>query len=98
VRAREFLTAGGGVLDPVRLLLGDRDVVEHRLHVAGLGADVVAHLAEERGHALRPEPGALGPKPMLMRMERTTHRGALTPAGEILAREARTALGAAWRA
>ena len=40
---------GRGVLDPVQLLLGHRDVVEHRLDVTGVGEDVAADLAEEVG-------------------------------------------------
>ena len=47
--------SGCCALDPLQLLLGYGNVVEHRLDVLGLGEDVV-NLIEERGYA-----DALGP-------------------------------------
>src|SRR6266566_4610850 len=46
----------GCALDPLQLLLGQGDVVEHRLDVARIGEDVAANLVEERRHV-----DALGP-------------------------------------
>src|SRR6202008_1823366 len=37
--------------DPFELLVGDRDVVEHRLHIDRFGQHVVMHLIEERWDA-----------------------------------------------
>ena len=35
----------------MELLVGDRDVVEHRLHVAGVREHIVVDLKQERGYA-----------------------------------------------
>src|ERR1700752_1243209 len=48
--------ARGGAVNPVELLVGDGDVVEHRLHVARVGEYVVVYLVEKRRNA-----NALGP-------------------------------------
>src|SRR6478609_6264910 len=43
--------SGCGALDPLQLLVGHRNVVEHRLDVARVGEGVAANLVEERWHA-----------------------------------------------
>jgi hypothetical protein len=43
--------SAGGAVDPLEFLVGDGDVVEDCLHVAGLGEQVVVHLVEEGGDA-----------------------------------------------
>src|SRR5580704_5304742 len=48
--------AARGAIDPLELLVGDGNVVEHRLHVAGIGQHVVVHLVQEGGHADVPGP------------------------------------------
>src|ERR1700724_3707878 len=37
--------------DPLEPLVGNRDVVEHRLHIARFGQHVVMHLIKERRYA-----------------------------------------------
>src|SRR6267378_7485735 len=51
-----------GAADPFEPLVGDRDVVEHRLHIARFGQHVVMHLIEERRYADVFRPFLWGPR------------------------------------